>query len=279
MVKWGSVMAFVVAGIIAWSGLGGAAAAKPAVKPLKLVYRARQAPVAAGSNGVIENRCPAAAPHGISGFFEAASPPGPFLLGFSAPTRHGWADGVVNTASTTDSFFGGEVCSSRSFAYDTSQIMLNPGQAAGYTEPCPRSDPKPISGVAFPLNGPPGDVIVAQSNPVGRGWATVLKNLGAGPETYVIGVFCAPRNQHVVLLSTRVDTIAPNQIDMPTGRCPGGAPHAIGGFFAPARGTAWGDIALAASVPLGSAERVWGSIVTNLTSQPQNDVVGTVCLG
>jgi hypothetical protein len=74
--------------------------------------------------------------------------------------------------------------------------------------PCPRSDPKPISGVEFPSNGPLGDVIVAESDPLGRGWITVLKNL----ETYDIGVFCAPRSQHVVLLSTKVDTIAPHQL-------------------------------------------------------------------
>lgn len=278
MVRWVSGIGFMVAGIIASSGLAGAATR--AVKPLKLVYREQRAAVAPGSTGVVVDRCPAAAPHGISGFFEAAHPPGPFLLGFSAPTRHGWADGVVNSAGTTRAVFGGEVCSSRGFAYGTSQIVLNPGQAAGYTEPCRgRRDPKPISGFAFPLNGNPTDVIVAESAPRGRAWITVLKNLGAQPDTYVIGVFCAPASQHVVLLSTRVDTIAPHQLDMPTGRCPQGAPHAIGGFFYPARKTAWGDIALATSVPLGSGDRVWGSIVTNLTGRPQNDVIGTVCLG
>jgi hypothetical protein len=107
----------------------------------------------------------------------------------------------------------------------------------------------------------------------------VLKNLGAQPQTYEIGAFCAPRSQQVVLLSARVDTIAPHQIDMPTGRCPRGAPHAIGGFFFPSRKTAPGDIALTTSTPLDSTHRVWGSIVTNLTSQRQNDVIGIVCLG
>lgn len=174
MAKWVSVVALVVAGIIASSGLAGAAAATRTIKPMKLIYRKQTAAVAPGSTGVVVDRCSAAAPHGISGFFEAVYPPGPFLLGLSAPTRHGWADGVVNTASTTRSFFGGEVCSSRRFARVASQIVPNPGQAGGYTERCPRSDPKPISGYAFPLNGNPGDVIVAQSDPLGRTW-------GSGP--------------------------------------------------------------------------------------------------
>lgn len=281
MLKRVSVTALVAAGIIAPGGLAAAAVAPRAVKPLKLLYHEHRAAVAPGSTGIVVDRCPAVAPHGISGYFEAANPPGPFLLGLSAPTRHGWADGVINSGSTTQSFFGGEVCSSRSFGSWASQIVLNPGQAAGARERClGRRDPKPIAGMAFPMNGnPPGDVIVAASVPVGRGWVTVLKNLGAQPQTYEIGVFCAPRSQHVVLLSTGVDTVAPHQIDMPTGRCPRRAPHAIGGFFSPARNTAWGDVALETSVPLGSTKRVWGSIVKNLTSQPQNDVIGTVCLG
>jgi hypothetical protein len=262
-------------GVLSSSALAGTRA----VKPLKLVYREHQTAVAPGSTGVVLDRCPATAPHGISGYFEAANPPGAFLLAFSAPTRQGWADGALNSGATTASFLGGEVCSSRRFAETTSQLVLNPGQAAGYTERCPQRDPKPINGVEFPASGTPGDVIVAESFPFHHAWITVLKNLGTGPETYVIGVFCAPRSRHVVLLTTGVDTIAAHQIDMPTARCPREAPDAIGGSFFPARNTALGDIALATSTPLVSTHRVWGIMVKNLTSQRQNDVIGTVCLG
>ncbi len=171
------------------------------------------------------------------------------------------------------------MCSSRRFAYRESQIVLNPGTAGGYTEQCPRNDPKPISGVEFPFSGAPGDVIVTESAPLRRAWITTLKNLGAQTETYAIGVFCAPRSQHVVLLSTKVETIAPHQLDEPTGRCPGGAPHAVGGFFFPARKTTWGDVALTISAPLDASHRVWGTMVRNLTTQRQHVVNGTVCLG
>jgi hypothetical protein len=245
------------------------------------VYHVSSGTVGPGSAGAVYLHCSGAARYGISGLFVPGTPTaaGQLALGISAPVRHGWSVGVVNFSSTTEPFFGGGVCSSRRFTFRDAVIQLGPGQTDGLTAPCRGRYPKPLSGISFPSNGNPGNVILGESAPRGHTWVTVLKNLGAQPVTYVVGAFCGPRTLHVVDLATNVETIPPNQTSGGKGRCPRAAPHAISGFFSPSGQTTWGQIGLAGSSPFGRSNRQWVDVLANLTGQAQRAVSGTICIG
>jgi len=270
--------------LTAMSVLAGVVEVQPAVAaslPLTVIYKGQSSQAAAGTVGGFNESCPRAAPHGISGFFGVGDKAayGQVVLSISGPLAHGWTEGVLNLSTSPEPFIAGAVCSSRSFVSRSRKIELSPNSIGGYTERCPKADPRPISGSSASANGIPADVFVAESAPAGHGWITTLVNRSAQPQTYLVGVTCAPATQRIRTLSSDVVTVPPDQTSSSNGRCGAAAPHATSGFFYPKASAQWGDVALALSGPTGPRGRVWLGAVVNLTNQPQPVVIGTICIG
>src|SRR5690348_9914719 len=113
------------------SAVVGVVEVSPAVganQPLKLIYKSEGGSAVPGEVGGSNVRCPAAVPHGISGFFEVASRAayGQFAASISAPIAHGWTEGALNLSSSPQGFIAGAVCSSRAFVSRFYTITLSP---------------------------------------------------------------------------------------------------------------------------------------------------------
>ncbi|HTX09108.1 MAG TPA: hypothetical protein VME22_10890 [Solirubrobacteraceae bacterium] len=240
-----------------------------------------------GMAGGFVERCPATAPHAISGYFgpDDNAAYGQLTLAASAPDGAGerkWVVAVKDLASEPEAYFVGAVCASaqQPFAYVSNTGTVDAGQTAGNKEICPKVAPQPISGLFYLQNGTAGDLELAESVNNRRGWDTEVNNVSDQPQAYVLGAVCAPRSARISYLISDLDTVAPSQALGSIGRCRKPTPHPVGGDFYPPRSEPFGNITLADSFPGGpSARPLWETDVVNITSEPENYVVGTVCMG
>lgn len=272
-------------GINCLVGTTSSAATAPDPNALSVIYKADHGVVQPDMTGGFVERCPATAPHAISGYFgpddDAAY--GQLTLAASAPFGHRdrqWVVAVEDLGSEPNAYFVGVVCASvqQPFTYVSNTATVEGGHSGGYTEICPKPAPRPISGFFYPQNAAAGEFELVQSDRVGRGWATVVKNVTDQPQAYVLGAVCAGRDVPVSYLVSNVLNVAPSQANGSIGRCPKRTSHAVGGLFYAPGNEPFGNITLADTFPFGARPR-WETDVVNLTGQPQSFVGGTVCIG
>jgi hypothetical protein len=102
-------------------------------------------------------------------------------------------------------------------------------------------------------------------------------NSASAPFPRVAGISRSSRGTRIRYLQAR-GTVQPGQDNGFSLKCPKSAPNAVSGYFYPARKEALGKLVLSTSSPFGSSNRNWDIGVADLGTEPEDFVVGVVCV-
>jgi hypothetical protein len=252
---------------------------------LKVVYREDRGVLQPGSTDGFSERCPAAAPHAIAGYFGTDSPSTSPLVSLADSVPFGkagraWSIGVKNLSPDPQAYFVGAVCaSSGPYVRVSNSGTVAPGQTDGYDVTCPRRAPNPISGWFSPTAQNTGQLMLVASDPSGRGWTISVKNASDQPQAYAAGAICAGPKVKVSYLGSQQRTVQPATIDYVGGQCPRRTPHAVDGAFGIPTSSDFGNVSIGGSTWTGTTGRSWEIGVINLAPDPQPYFAGMVCIG
>jgi hypothetical protein len=281
-VRMGSKARLLVAVVACMCGVGPAPVAAATKASTRVVIVEDRGVAAPGQIAGFSERCPASAPHAVSGTFgpTAGTPlAGQFLLTRSVPLhRTGWRVDVQNLSVVPQAFFAGAVCVGAPvrFAYPEATGVAPPGMDDGFNMPCPRRAPLAIGGFAGP-QAPAGLGQIANDSafPTRAGWDIGVRNLGGMPQPYYAGAVCVGRAMTIALVR-RVRTVPPGRRAETQLRCPRRAPQPVSSAFAAGNVAARGQIV--ATDAFRSGAHAWYTGVRNLSNRPQSAVVGVVCV-
>ncbi|MGI8803896.1 MAG: hypothetical protein ACR2KV_17325 [Solirubrobacteraceae bacterium] len=186
------------------------------------------------------------------------------------------AAGATGRAAAAGSAHGARTAKKTRVIYVQDAGVVAPYMTADSNERCPTTAPHAVAGFfGSNTSTASGQLGEAASRPYGAGdrhWSIGVKNLGAQPQSYFVGVVCVSSARSFVHVSTTgtIDPLGTNGNDM---RCPARAPYPVAGTFGP-QGGPDGRFLLAESVP---DRRVWIMAFRNITNIPQAYTVGVIC--
>lgn len=253
---------------------------------LKVVYVEDKGVVQPNATDGYGETCPKAAPHAIGGYFGTDTQGDTPMVAITQSAPYGkrgknWSIGVKDLSDEPQSFFVGVVCANGGpYKLVSRTGAADGGQTDGFDVSCPRTFPKPISSFFYATTEDTGQLVLVSSSPTGgRDWTTVVKNVTDQPQAWVAGTVCAAKTQKVGYLGGDRSTVQSGKTDGATGTCSGKTPHAVSGSLGIPQGVDFGNVTLAGSYPSGSKGRAWSALVANQSPDPQDYLVGAVCIG